>query len=78
MKTLLFAALILASVVSCNRDRIESPEGAANDTVLQNPASDGTLTDTAFPATTATVTTDTVTTSTTTTTAPPSSTAPNT
>ena len=47
MKKLLFAALILVAIVACNRDRIETPEGATNDTVLQNPPNDATMTDTA-------------------------------
>ena len=36
MKTLFSAALILLTLAACNRDRVESPEGATNDTVLTN------------------------------------------
>ena len=36
MKTLLAAALLLLTLSACNRDRVESPEGATNDTVLTN------------------------------------------
>lgn len=36
MKTLLAAALLVLALSACNRDRVESPEGATNDTVLTN------------------------------------------
>lgn len=36
MKTPLSAALLVLMLSACNRDRVETPEGAANDTVLTN------------------------------------------
>ncbi|HEX8412048.1 MAG TPA: cytochrome c [Thermoanaerobaculia bacterium] len=36
MKTLFSAALLVLVLSACNRDRVETPEGAANDTVLTN------------------------------------------
>ena len=79
MKTLLLAALILVSLVSCNRDSVETPEGASNDTVMANPASDGTMTATSTLTTpvSSTMGTDTATTATpNTNTAPPLDAAP--
>lgn len=79
MKTPLTAALILVALVACNRDRVETPEGATNDTVLANPPNDATMTDTAATATAATGTTATMPTTTATpntNTAPPADAAP--
>lgn len=77
MKALLIATITLLSVVACNRDRVETPEGATNDTVMTN--SDAA---TAAPATdtlTTSVPTDTTVTTTATpntNTAPPADAAP--
>jgi mono/diheme cytochrome c family protein len=46
MKALAIATMTLLALAGCNRDRVETPEGAANDTVMTN--SDAT---TAAPAT---------------------------
>jgi mono/diheme cytochrome c family protein len=58
MKALAIATLTLLALTACNRDRVETPEGASNDTVMTNsdaataaPATD-TLTTSAPTATT--------------------------
>lgn len=74
MKALLIGTITLLAVVACNRDRVETPEGATNDTVMTNsdaataaPATD-TLT-TSAPTATSTATPNTNT-------APPADAAP--
>jgi mono/diheme cytochrome c family protein len=54
MKALAIATMTLLALVACNRDRVETPEGAANDTVVT--ASDAAPA-TAAPATAAPTTT---------------------
>ena len=64
MKALAIATMTLLALVACNRDRVETPEGATNDTVMTNSdaATAAPATDTAAsapPTTTATPNTNT-------------------
>ena len=85
MKTLFSAALFVLVLSACNRDRVETPEGATNDTVLTNTsltdtASTNTETaalDSSATSTTATAPLPTTTATPNTNTAPPPDSAPN-
>jgi mono/diheme cytochrome c family protein len=63
MKALAIATMTLLALTACNRDHVETPEGASNDTVMTNsdattPAADpAPVTDTAAPSSTTTTAT---------------------